>query len=121
MIKKNYKKITTTISGKQGEDLAASYMKDKGFEVLIRNYRSGRAEIDLILKKENLVVFAEVKLRKKTSYGLPENAVDERKEELILDAAENYILQNDWRGEIRFDIISITGKNEIEHFEDAFG
>ena len=82
------RKTNTTITGRNGEELAATYMEEKGFEVFKKNYRSGKAEIDLIMKKENLLVFAEVKLRKKTSYGMPEEAVSERKEELILEAAE---------------------------------
>lgn len=109
------------ISGKKGEEIAAAFMEGKGFEVLVKNYRSGRAEIDLILKKNSLLVFAEVKLRSKIVYGLPEDAVNEKKEELILRAAENYIFDNDWKGEVRFDIISIINKKEIYHIEDAFG
>lgn len=109
------------ISGKKGEEIAAAFMEEKGFEVLVKNYRSGRAEIDLILKKESLLVFTEVKLRSKIVYGLPEEAVNEKKEELILKAAENYIYDTDWHGEVRFDIISIINKKEIYHIEDAFG
>jgi len=108
------------IIGKQGEEMAARFMEAKGYVVVERNFRSGRAEIDLILQKDNLLVFAEVKLRKRTSYGMPEDAVDDRKAELILNAAENYIYKKDWKGGVRFDIISITGKDEICHFEDGF-
>jgi putative endonuclease len=109
------------VLGKKGEDLAAGYMEGKGYEVLRRNFRSGRAEIDLILKKENLLVFAEVKLRSKSKFGMPEEAVNSRKAELIIDAAENFIFETDWKGGIRFDIISIKGGKEILHLEDAFG
>lgn len=109
------------ISGKEGEEIAALFMEQKGFEVVQKNYRSGRAEIDLILKKDSLLVFAEVKLRTKIKFGLPEEAVNNKKEELILTAAENYIYEKDWKGKVRFDIISIVNKKEIFHLEDAFG
>jgi len=109
------------ISGKEGEELAAMFMVQKGFAVVQKNYRSGRAEIDLILRKDTLLVFAEVKLRTKIKFGLPEEAVNGKKEELILTAAENYIYEKDWKGKVRFDIISIINKKEIFHLEDAFG
>jgi putative endonuclease len=114
--------LNNTIFGKDGEEMAAAFMMEKGFEILAKNYRSGRAEIDLILKKESLLVFAEVKLRSKVGkFGLPEDAVNGKKEDLIMGAAENYILDNDWKGDVRFDIISIIYKKGIYHIEDAFG
>jgi putative endonuclease len=109
------------ISGKEGEEIAAKHLEEKGFEVVAKNYRSGRAEIDLILKKETLLVFAEVKFRTKSWFGQPEEAVNSKKEELILGAAENYIYEINWHGKVRFDIISIIDKKEILHIEDAFG
>lgn len=109
------------ISGKEGEDIAAAFMERKGFQILVKNFRSGRAEIDLIAIKDSLMVFAEVKLRTRVAYGLPEAAVDSSKEERIMEAAENYIFENDWNGKIRFDIISIVNKKEVYHIEDAFG
>lgn len=108
-------------SGKRGEDLAASYLEKKGYIILERNYRYRRGEIDLIAKKENLLVFVEVKLRSKTFFGQPEDAVDEKKAEKVLTTAENYIFETDWNGEVRYDIISIVDKKELVHFEDAFG
>jgi putative endonuclease len=109
------------IAGREGEEQAALYFEKMGYEIIARNYRYKRAEIDLIIKKENLLVFVEVKLRSTVIFGLPEDAVDEKKEEMVLSAADNYIYENDWKGEIRFDVISIISKKEIKHFEDAFG
>ena len=103
--------------------MAAEYLAGKGYEVLERNYRYGRAEIDLIVKKKNWLVFVEVKTRSCSDFGFPEEFVDRVKEELILMAAENYIHKINWEGNVRYDIVSVLGVGvgrEIVHFEDAF-
>ncbi|MEI9919186.1 MAG: YraN family protein [Bacteroidota bacterium] len=106
-------------TGTGGESAAAEYLLSKGYEVLERNYRSGRAEIDLIVKKKNWLVFVEVKTRSGSDFGFPEEFVDRAKEEMILMAAENYIFKVNWEGNVRYDIVAIL-KGEIMHFEDAF-
>ena len=112
--------MNNRIKGKYGEDLAVSYLEKKGFEILERNYRYKRAEIDLIgLLANDLLVFFEVKLRKNNAFGEPETFVGERQQELILEAAEDYILGINWQKDIRFDIISIKG-DELIHIEDGF-
>ena len=110
-------------TGSDGERMAAEYLAGKGYEVLERNYRYGRAEIDLIVKKKNWLVFVEVKTRSRSDFGFPEEFVDRVKEELILMAAENYIHKINWEGNVRYDIVSVLGVGvgrEIVHFEDAF-
>jgi putative endonuclease len=109
------------ISGKKGEDIAAGYLEGNGYEILERNYRYRRSEIDIITKKEKTLIFVEVKFRSGDFFGTPEMAVDSKKETQVLNAADNYIFENDWNGPIRFDIISVLKNNSIEHFEDAFG
>jgi len=108
--------------GEIGEQLAADFLVNRGFDILERNYRYKRAEIDIIGQKDNLLVFFEVKYRKNNSFGNPEDFVTGRKIELIQMASENYIEEIQWKGNIRFDIIGILKKSpsEIEHFEDAF-
>jgi putative endonuclease len=110
--------------GKAGEEMAVKFLKKGGFTILKRNQRFQRAEIDIIAQKEDLLLFVEVKLRSSDEYGEPEEFVSKAQANLILDAAEEYILANDWKGEIRFDIIVIQkadGDWHIECFEDAFG
>jgi putative endonuclease len=108
-------------TGNQGEKLAADYLQKQGFEVIARNYRFKKAEIDLIVKRDNWLIFVEVKTRSSNAFGEPEEFVDELKGNRIFDAAEEYIYSTDWRGHIRFDIISVKLGSEvvIEHFEDA--
>ena len=115
--------MSTAKKGKEGEMLAALYLREKGYDILEENYRHKRGEIDLIAKKDQVMVFVEVKLKNDLSYGFPEEAVNSRKEGMVIATAENYIYENDWRGPIRFDIVSISGKGEkkdILHVEDAF-
>ncbi|REE01597.1 YraN family protein [Marinoscillum furvescens] len=112
--------VDTKNKGKYGEDLAVSYLRRKGFEIIERNYRHRRGEIDLIgLWDNTILVFFEVKLRKDTNYGDPETFVSRRQIKQIIDTAEEYIYGINWHKDIRFDIIAI-GNGQIEHIEDAF-
>lgn len=106
-------------TGVDGEDLAAEYLRSKGYDIVARNYRFGKAEIDLVVKKGNWLVFVEVKTRNGNGFGFPEEFVDKEKEANILSAAENYIYVNDSQEFVRYDIVAVLGR-EIEHFEDAF-
>jgi len=107
--------------GRQGENLAAEFLKKKGWEIVNRNYRYGKAEIDLIVRRDDWTIFVEVKTRSSSLYGEPEDFVDEFKARKIYDAAEEFIFSTDWHGHVRFDVVSIKLGNppEIEHFEDA--
>jgi len=109
--------------GKEGEALAAEFLAAKGYEIVARNYRYKRSEIDLIVKKDNWLIFVEVKLRSSDAFGYPEDFVDYKKIKNILDGAEEYTYQQDWKGNVRYDIVSIRdigGKMEVVQIEDAF-
>lgn len=109
--------------GIRGETLAEQYLKDKGYQILERNWRFSHAEIDIIAKDGGILVFVEVKTRSSDIFGEPEESVSPKKEALLKDAASVYMEQIDHHWEIRFDIISILIKGEgdsIEHFKDAF-
>lgn len=108
--------------GKIGEDLALKYLLDKGYELLERNYRAGKAEIDLLMKKENELVVVEVKTRFNAILE-PEKAVGKSKQKTLAAGIEEYLNSNTLELNVRFDIISINffyGKVDITHFEDAF-
>lgn len=109
--------------GKFGEEKAAIYLIEKDFEIIAQNWRHKQDEIDIIAKKENWVVFVEVKTRSGTAYGKPYEAVDARKEKAMLRAADAYIEENEIEENVRFDIISILVSDQedvlIEHLEFA--
>lgn len=109
--------------GNEGEQAAAEFLIAKGYEVVERNYRYKRSEIDLIVKKDNFLVFVEVKVRSSLAFGFPEQFVDNRKAEKVLEGAAHYIFDRNWTGHVRYDIVAISlrGKHtEIKHVEDAF-
>jgi putative endonuclease len=107
--------------GKRGEDLSAAFLRDKGYIIIERNWRHLKLEVDIIASKDNLLIFIEVKTREKDA-GLPEHAVTTAKENLLAKAANEYIYQTNYEGEIRFDIIAVTMLPQlyIHHIEDAF-
>lgn len=110
--------------GQDGEEAALRYLLAQGYELVQRNYRYRRAEVDLIVRRgRQLLVFVEVKARSSAQYGHPEEFVTERKRQLLRLAAEQLQEELSWTGDIRFDIIALVPATEglrIEHFEDAF-
>lgn len=111
--------------GKTGEELAIQFLKERGVQILERNWRMGRNELDIIGFKFPVLLFIEVKTRTGQKFGKPEDAVDTKKESSIRKAAQCYLNQSKFQGEIRFDIISIlldfnNKALEIKQFEDAF-
>jgi len=111
---------TTTAIGRSGEDKAILFLIANGYEILECNYRYGRSEIDIIVSKDGLLVFVEVKQRKNNRFGYPESFLSDAQIERIAEAAEQFIFEKNWEGNIRFDIISIEQEHGITHFEDAF-
>jgi putative endonuclease len=109
--------------GQAAEDLATSHLKKQNFAIVARNYRYQRAEIDIIARKDQLLVFVEVKARSNDRFGDPEAFVRGRQQALVRTAAEHYIIIHDWNHAIRFDIIAVLKTNnhiQLAHFEDAF-
>lgn len=109
--------------GKSGEDLASSFLKQKGYTILEVNWRKGPLEIDIIAQKDKLLVIVEVKTRSTNYFGEPEEFVNRGKQKHLISAANKYIFENDINDEVRFDIISVLLKGEqhrIYHIEDAF-
>lgn len=105
--------------GKYGEDLAASHLALKGYTIVLRNYRYRKSEVDIIARLGNVLVFVEVKYRSYNAFGNPEDHVTKAKAGRIITAADHYVHEQNWLGNIRFDIVSISGKETL-HFEDAF-
>jgi putative endonuclease len=115
--------IDTLKIGNDGEQAACTFLESKGYEILEKNYRYRKSEVDLIVKHDNWLIFVEVKTRSGSFFGYPETFVDRKKQYMIFEAAENYMYEKDWNGNVRYDIVSIMvvkGKLEIFHIEDAF-
>ncbi len=117
---KRGKSLTPTEKGKHYEDRAARYFQEHRFEILERNWRTGHWEIDLIVKKDNLIVFVEVKSSASLNYGHPAEWVDARKINHLVKAAQQYLFDKNIKGcDLRFDVVTFTG-DRLEHFPNAF-
>lgn len=110
--------------GRSGEDAAAEWLTEQGYYILARNWRFGRAEIDLIIEDNTkTIIFIEVKTRSDNTFSQPEAAVSARKQQRIYEAAHAFLHHIGHNWAFRFDIISIIYKNEkffIHHIQDAF-
>ncbi len=111
-------------TGALGEQLARAFLEENDYVVLEANWRYRRAEIDLIAKDGEILVFVEVKTRSSAAFGRPEEFIDAKKEAFMTDAASAYMEEIGHEWEIRFDFISVllpsNQEPEIEHFKDAF-
>lgn len=107
--------------GKWGEQAAADFLAERGYEIVARNLRTPYGEIDLITQKDGFTIFVEVKARTSKVFGPPEVAVTPRKQGHMLACAEHYAQQNEidhWQIDV-IAIEEIAGKVEITHFENA--
>ena len=94
-------------TGRTGEDFACDWLREKGFQILERNWKSGRREIDVIAEHQGSLHFIEVKTRRVLVFGLPETQVNRKKLRHIQSAATDYLERHpQWR-KISFDIVSV--------------
>ena len=108
--------------GKWGEDTAAEYLTQHGYELVTRNVRTPYGEIDIIAKQSDITIFVEVKTRTSNKMGLPEESITPRKRDHMLAAADHYAAEHEidhWQ----IDVIAVEGKPgsepKITYFENA--
>lgn len=110
--------------GKIGEDAAANLLIEKGYAILARNYRVGHLELDIVALKGDTIAFVEVKTRSVNYLVSPQEAVNYRKRNLIISAANRYICNFRRNENARLDVITVLHKNgvvvEVEHIENAY-
>lgn len=112
--------------GNLGEFLAEQdYIKD-GYVVLAKNYTTRAGEIDLILTFGSSLIFSEVKTRKSISFNAPREAVDKRKQNKIITATQEFLMNYpEWDEKIiRFDVVEVVcsskEKHQLNRLENAF-
>jgi len=119
--------VSTHGEGQRGEDIAAVYLRLKGYRILERNYRVPQGEIDLVCRKGDTIIFVEVKRRKTLSHGSPLEAVTTHKVSRLSAAAAVYLARHS--GETlnaRFDVVALSpsknifGIPRIQHLSNAF-
>ena len=109
--------------GQEAESKALSFLTNKGYILLEKNYRFGKAEIDLLMKDDNILVCVEVKARSTDFFGSPESFISSKKISLLVVAVNHYIESHCVNLEVRFDVIAFTVKNQqwkCKHIENAF-
>lgn|SRR5690606_29645832 len=109
--------------GNTGEQLAVDFLIKHGYEILERNFRFDKAEVDIIAKLNNTLAIIEVKTRSSIDFGNPQDFVKPKQIQRLVKAVDEYVISNDLDVEVRFDIIAIIRENKefkIEHLENAF-
>jgi len=102
-------RLTRLNLGKFGEDIASQFLVSHGYQILSRNWRSDRVELDIIARDAHTIVFCEVKTRQSATYGLPAEAITRVKRSNLRRAALLWLSSNsESRAPIRFDVIAIT-------------
>ena len=107
-------KSDTNAIGQNAEDLALLFLKNKGMQLIKRNYRCKMGEIDLIMHHQTELVFVEVRYRKHTNFGSGAESVDYRKQQKILKSAEHFLqCHNKYAKQpCRIDVVSITAPDK---------
>jgi putative endonuclease len=111
--------------GRSGEEVALQYLKRKRYRIIKKSFRMFRGEIDIIAFERQTLVFFEVKTRQSEDFGLPEESVNEAKQNQIRKVANGFLAKNKLENtECRFDVISISLDKDrgysIRHIKNAF-
>ena len=111
--------------GRRGENVAARLLQELGLDILVRNYTTGRGELDIVAREGLLLCFVEVKTRHRVILSRPSDAVGFHKKQQIIRTAKEYLSElNNPRINYRFDIIEavIRGPviDELRYIRDAF-
>lgn len=109
------------LTGKKQEEQAALYLEERGFVLLEKNFRCRQGEIDLVGLHEYCLVFVEVKYRKNTDLGLPEEAVGRQKQLKICQVSDYYRISHEKEAmrQVRYDVVAICGEKITWH-KNAF-
>lgn len=109
--------------GTWGEELAATFLQQKGYVIVERDWKLGHRDIDIIAMDGDIMVFVEVKTRRNRVFGEPEEAVDYKKLHNLSQAANYYVKSKRINCDIRFDVVTVVGtpnygEPEINHIKD---
>jgi putative endonuclease len=112
--------------GRWGEARAAEFLEAQGYQIVERNWRCEYGEIDLIARKDSVLVFIEVKARTSQRFGYPEEAVTPTKQQHLIEATQTYLqtLTEQEDGDWRIDVIAVeraADGPQIHHIENAIG
>ena len=107
-LKKTSNLTPRQILGARGEKAAARHLRRRGYKILLKNFRSGKAEVDIVARHKDWLVFVEVKTRETEQFGAPSEAVDHDKQRNLSKAALDYLrMLGNPRIHFRFDIVEV--------------
>ncbi|WP_241758152.1 YraN family protein [Myxococcus landrumensis] len=110
--------------GDEAEALAVRYLEAQGWRVRARNWPCRYGELDVVVEREELVCFVEVRMRSSAVWGDPAHTVSFAKQRRVVKAALHYLFAHELHGRmIRFDVVSVVGRGEratVEHIPGAF-
>lgn len=110
--------------GRYGENRAANYLQDRGYEIIDRNWRSREGEVDLVARERDFIVFIEVKTRNGAGFGHPFEAITKAKVARMRRLAANWCSSKQIAGlKVRLDAVSVLisgGRVYIEHLKEVF-
>lgn len=106
-----------------GEEIARGYLEKNGYKIIEQNYKTKYAEIDLVARKGNEMVFVEVRTKKGKNFGAPEETINKRKLRKLWGNAKAYTVWKKWRGFYRVDAVCVVLKpngevDRLNHYEN---
>lgn len=112
-------------TGQRGEEFAALYFTERGYNIVARNWRCPTGELDIIMERDNTLVFVEVRTRSGKRYGTPEESITPAKQARLIELAQAYLQETEaphlsWR----IDVAAVRlgpGLPQINHIENAVG
>ncbi len=114
--------MNTKPLGRKGENLAASHLRDRGWEILERNYRTRLGEIDLVCRDHDTIVFVEVKARTSADFARPDESVTHRKQAKLRRLVEEYLVTHRLESaDVRLDVLGVTLGPQRPEFEHIVG
>ncbi len=110
-------------TGKFGEEIAKNYLEEKGYKIIEQNYKTKYAEIDLIAKKADEMVFVEVRTKRGEDFGTPEETINNKKLRKLWGNARAYTAWKKWQGSYRVDAVCVVLRYDntmerINHYEN---
>jgi putative endonuclease len=116
--------MTTKVLGATGEQAAVTFLEARGWTVVARNFRVREGELDVVVRRHDVVAFVEVKTRRSRRFGRPAEAVTDRKQARIRSLARRWLHENNVHARVvRFDVIEVDergGELRIRHLEGVF-
>jgi putative endonuclease len=105
--------------GAAAERAAEQWLKRRGLSTISRNYRCRRGEIDLVMRDAGTLVFVEVRLRSRSSFGSAEESVTVRKQRRLVMAARQFIATHPQLRHLscRFDVLAATGRGAVQDWQ----